>query len=351
MVKFITYPSGNVWTSSIGEVEIQATGNSVAVEISAGEAILFSNTYVPSSGLFVFYGLSGILEAYMRDNRLVSCSCSINATATDGEATAEFKAFYCSRTMRHTVDSWAASRFLTVANYAVLAPSSPLKLTIAASDSDGKYLIRGVYEDESGEKVPFSKEIDIAGTMQGELVCVTVDVSPSVVLSHIAAGQSEKKLLAYSVFAGKRSFSVFVDNTERESMFTFLFRNMFNAEETLRVCGVVDRDLAIERGEAVIGEKSVVYDVNATLSYGLTTAPMPRVEAAAIEQLQQSYDVRDIYGNALIVTDENYEYDTDMTTLKSVKLTWKYAADRVMDDTELPDSNGIFTKEFDNRFS
>ena len=48
---------------------------------------------------------------------------------------------------------------------------------------------------------------------------------------------------------------------------------------------------------------------------------------------------------------DNYEYDTDLTTMKSVKLAWRYADNRVVDDTQLPDSSGIFTEEFDSRFT
>lgn len=350
MATFITYPSGNVWTSAIKEVALQTSSSSVTIEVTAGEVSLFSESYTPSSGQFVFYGLDEIVETYMRDKRLAILKCSIKATASDGNAESQFTAFYCSRAMGASVDEWIQKAFLTPASFATLALDSPFSLSLAASSSDTTFHINGVAENADGDKLPFNFSDSIAAVAAGTVELRILGVSPQKVLETVSS-QGFVRLLAYSVVAGGRSFSVFVDNIHRESCYTFIYRNMFNVRETLRLCGVVDCNMALERGKAVIGGRTVVYDVTAGRTYELTTAPLRRSEAVMLEQLQQSYDVTDINGFSVILTDDNYEYDTDLTTMKSVKLAWRYADNRVVDDTQLPDSSGIFTEEFDSRFT
>lgn len=350
MATFITYPSGNVWTSALKEVALTTSAASVSVEVAAGDTQLFSETYTPSTGQFVFYGLDEIIETYMRDKGLSILSCSIKATASDGNAESQFTAFYCSRAMRTTVDEWIQRAFLTAANFATLAPDTPFSLALTASSSDTSFRINGVAENADGDKLPFNYSGSIDPVSTGMVDLRILDVSPKKVLETVSS-QGFVRLLAYSVVIGGRSFSVFVDNIHRESCYTFIYRNMFNVQETLRLCGVVNRNMSLERGEAVIGGSSVLYDVTAGRTYELTTAPLRRSEAVMLEQLQQSHDVTDINGYSVILTDDNYEYDTDLTTMKSVKLAWRYADNRVVDDTQLPGSSGIFTEEFDSRFT
>lgn len=350
MATFITYPSGNVWTSALKEVALTTSAASVSVEVAAGDTQLFSEAYTPSTGQFVFYGLDEIIETYMRDKGLSILSCSIKATASDGNAESQFTVFYCSRAMRTTVDEWIQRAFLTAANFATLAPDTPFSLALAASSSDTSFRINGVAENADGDKLPFNSSGSIDPVSTGMVDLRILDVSPKKVLETVSS-QGFVRLLAYSVVIGGRSFSVFVDNIHRESFYTFIYRNMFNVQETLRLCGVVNRNMSLERGEAVIGGSSVLYDVTAGRTYELTTAPLRRSEAVMLEQLQQSHDVTDINGYSVILTDDNYEYDTDLTTMKSVKLAWRYADNRVVDDTQLPDSSGIFTEEFDSRFT
>ena len=233
---------------------------------------------------------------------------------------------------------------------ATLAPDTPFSLALAASSSDTSFRINGVAENADGDKLPFNYSGSIDPVSTGMVDLRILDVSPKKVLETVSS-QGFVRLLAYSVVIGGRSFSVFVDNIHRESCYTFIYRNMFNVQETLRLCGVVNRNMSLERGKAVIGGRTVVYDVTAGRTYELTTAPLRRSEAVMLEQLQQSYDVTDINGFSVILADDNYEYDTDLTTMKSVKLAWRYADNRVVDDTQLPDSSGIFTEEFDSRFT
>lgn len=349
MATFITYPSGNVWTSALKEVALTTSAASVSVEVAAGDTQLFSEAYTPSSGQFVFYGLDEIIETYMRDKGLSILSCTIKATASDGNAESQFTAFYCSRAMRTSVDEWIQKAFLTPASFATLAPETPFSLALAAS-SDTSFRINGVAENADGDKLPFNYSGSIDPVSTGMVDLRVLDVSPKKVLETVSS-QGFVRILAYSVVVGGRSFSVFVDNIHRESCYTFIYRNMFNVQETLRLCGVVNRNMTLERGEAVIGGSSVLYDVTAGRTYELTTAPLRRSEAVMLEQLQQSHDVMDGNGDPVILTDDNYEYDTDLTTMKSVKLAWRYADNRVVDDTQLPDSSGIFTEEFDSRFT
>lgn len=350
MATFITYPSGNVWTSALKEVALTTSAASVSIEVATSDTQLFSEAYTPSSGQFLFYGLAEILETYMRDKGLSILSCSIKATASDGNAESQFTAFYCSRAMRASVDEWIQKAFLTPASFATLAPDSPFSLSLAATNSETSFRINGVAENADGDKLPFNYSGSIDPVSTGTVDLRILDVSPKKVLETVSS-QGFVRLLAYSVVVGGRSFSIFVDNIHRKSCYTFIYRNMFNVWETLRLCGVVNRNMALERGEAVIGGSSVLYDVTAGRTYELTTAPLRRSEAVMLEQLQQSHNVTDGNGYSVILTDDNYEYDTDLTTMKSVKLAWRYADNRVVDDTQLPDNSGIFTEEFDSRFT
>ncbi len=137
----------------------------------------------------------------------------------------------------------------------------------------------------------------------------------------------------------------------------FRYRNCFNCPETAFVSGASVMKTEVSRDLAVCAGHSLQYNHLTSRTYEHTTAPLTRMEAAALSQLIESRSVSVIIDGKeypVIITDHTSEVSNDDSSLNTMKFVWHFTGKRprLFGDTLLPlmESFGIFTQEFDETY-
>ncbi len=359
MIEFTKYPDGNVWATEIPTVSVTTDITSkVVFTLYSGTTsgdVVFTNTFFAQDSVISIVGLGDIIAAYMRSKSQIFGTFSIKAADSTGSqsASGSFCVCYCDREMPVTVDEWATSRFLVTADQISMHGSGSLPLTalLKTSETKAKFNIVGTTAD--GSLTQQSVTAILPSTIAtGYHV---TDIGPVTVAGLLKLLEDTyrtpiKNILSFVVIVGSRYLQVFVkDNPEHST--TFLFKNMFNVQEPITLAGVTKRALDLTRSEAVVEGKSIQYDISGYRTYELTGAPMILADAARVEYLVGSWSVTDESGRDIIITSSDFSYDDDCTATKAVTINWRYASQKVLDETALPSSAGIFSEPFSYQFS
>ena len=359
MIEFTKYPNAEVWTSYMPEITAK-TDYDGKVEFSVYHGtypdgtLVFKNTLWTAAGTVAIADIGEILATYMRSQSLKIATFTLKAseaTETGETALASFTACYCTQMMKMTVREWAQSMFLTTAQTLMLTERETLRLSALCHKGETELTVTAVGVTDKGTtaQCTFTGSLALQDTDGLQLVSLP-GISPSLVLHQVSTLARIVKLQSFVVNYGDRSLQVFVADKPADSV-TFRFLNMFGVEETLTLRGVVKKTLELTRGETIVNQTTLTYDVASQRTYELTTEPMPEDEAVRVEQLASSWKVADADGRAIDVTNTDFSYDTDNSTLKTLTLTWRYAYRRAVDETERPASAGIFSDPFTYQFS
>lgn len=354
MIKFVTYPSGNVWTSQVQTIVISAdSGKQVKFTLSvlAGDdyETVFSADYYAYNNTVYVRALAESLDSFLRESGNTFGQFRLDAVSAGESASAEFVAFYSMAKIDISPTDWLNSRFFSTLTAIDVPPEAVVRIpTVYVLGPSATAQIKGSYLD-GDTSVTFSVDVKVQLLFGLDALYEgCIDASPAVVagLLNITAD----RLQVYTVIHGSRSFSVFLRRAVPAPSFQLLFRNQFNAFEAVLLEGLNVRKTDVERSEAVIDRVTQYYDQLVVHSNEIQTIPLDYDIALWLEQLFASYEVTDNSGNQILVTETSAEVSDDISEMNSLKVSWRYADNREI----LRYTKGvirIFSSEFDIQFA
>lgn len=330
-------------TSAIGRLSVSTDAPSVTVTLSDYGGEFYRATLYAYDGKVTVDDLASVIEL-----RIQSLGCHMRSVRIDVAASSDPEAsdymdlncLYCAYDMPDDYDP--SQSFFSCFQSQRVPPSAVLRLYgMIFRNSPVRYNVSGFKADGS----PTACEIQ-SSAFDGY---VAADI-PSI----IATCRSDYGMATVSivtVYCSGLGKSLFI--CEMPDALEFRFRNCFNVPESVFVSGSSVMKTEVSSDQAVCAGQTTLYNQLTTRTYEHTTAPLTRMEAAAVSQLVESrsvYVVVDGSDYPVVITDHTSEVSNDDSSLNSLKFTWRFTGKRprLFGDSLSPLMGpfGIFTQEF-----
>lgn len=181
------------------------------------------------------------------------------------------------------------------------------------------------------------------------------DVSPNTVAT--LAYTTVEKLIYYRIFASDRySIKYVVDQAQKHTQNTFVFRNCFGSQEAFTATGDLSTDRQWERERGFIRKSEIIVRKKAEIVYTVNSGPVNDKELMLLEDLVDSEDVAWINNGHLIpvtIIDQGFASTSRKSKVNTVEFSFikksmrqirsRYIAVTADDD--------IFSNEFDDSFN
>ncbi|MDE6022375.1 MAG: hypothetical protein K2G13_02620, partial [Muribaculaceae bacterium] len=265
-------------TSAIGRLSVSTDASAVKVSLSNEGNEFYSATLSAYDGIVTIDDLASVIELYFIRLGWHMHSIRFTVSAVDDPEVSDYmdvNCLYCAYDM--PADYNPAHSFFTclpdqrVPYYAVMnvyglvAKNNPVRFNVSGLKADGSQT---------------SCEIE-STAMDG---FVSVDIPSLIALCK--SEHSFSKVLVVSVFYGNLVKSFFI--CDMQDALEFRFRNCFNCPETVFISGSSVMKTDVSRDSAVCAGKTMQYNHLTTRTYQHNTAPLTRMEAAAMSQLIES---------------------------------------------------------------
>ncbi len=311
-----------------------------------GEVIFASEFHRSSDGMVTVWSLSDILEPYI-DEQYADFRFTVNDTPLTSY---DVSVFFCAKSLAVPASVFLSKRFLTPTDGPrITGPGRFETLTLFCEEpTAAKALCR--YCTPDGELS--SAEVAL-GTVAGIGI---LNVSPA-----RFSAPSGSRLYAYSVICGDRKAEFYVEESLPELSEAFIFRNVFNAWDTLYLSGTREVQPQYTRASAEVDGYLRNYSITEVLQYRTFTGPLlPGMEWVAMS-LASSKAVFLLLpngdsGDEIIVNDCDLKHDN--TYSAPVDLTFSYrtasVSFRLADDSvariQVPRPPRIFDDSFDSTY-
>lgn len=340
------------FSSAFPQVQISSTYAEVTVKLKINANVIHTAVLYPYNGTVWLSYARDIIEEWLSENELPSCSVQVTAEASGGSVTASSTSatvIYCVMGMPVSAATFTSKRFLTtlpsrklsrkgcgICLYYYGSGSASLKLTVLKT---------------SGSRATVTSSISSSGTGMHSII-----LSMDSIMSK--AGTGVAKVLAATVTAGDRTASFFF--TDQVPDLVFSFSNAFGCPEYLELIGTTATVDEVTQETAVLERSLVQYDRSVTRSYKTRCSGLTKEMAELILQLassslvalvDQTLDDEEDYPHVLIENVEGEPSDTD-DGLQEATVTWRLADRRTgLFATGLADPARIFTAEYDGSFT
>ena len=362
--RFVYKPSGRIFSSSIGDLEVSTDSNYVDVKLTAaGNLILLSERFYAFNGYFVLHDIASLIEAHMRKfaDTIADFTISLSPASSPNSASdsCTLQIFYCDRLFNNVnIVDILKENFLTTLDYRRIAPDATISLFLFAQANESFYLrFHYTYKTPDEETLINTYSPNYVATASASRV-LQFDIACDTLLNHAALFSGYKKseisLLSFTAEAGQRAMTFFIDTNLRHTE-TFLFRNCFNVWDFFSCRMETTVNSETERELAIINNSKLFYDQASTKSYEVETGPLTSGESEWIDQLFTSYDVMRIEVNPpssddelslvpILITDSTCETTENPDQPNSVKFTWQHIDNRPA--VRLSSSRNIFTNPY-----
>lgn len=330
-------------TSALGRLVVSTDAESVRVSLSHENEVFYAATLYAYDGVVCIDDLASVIESLFLRLGWHSHSIRISVAASghpDISAFMDVNCLYCSYDMPDDFDPSVS--FFTCLQAQRVPPSAVLKLYgKVAKNNPVRFSVSGFMADGS----PVACNI-LSTAGDGY---VSVDI-PSICAQCKSAFSFASVSIVTAVY-GSLSKSFFI--CEMPDCLEFSYRNCFNVPESVFVSGSSVMKTEVSRDSAFCAGKILQYNHLTTRTYEHTTAPLTRMEAAAISQLIESVKTAVVVDGAeypVIIDDYTSEVSNDDSSLNALKFTWRFTGrrPRLFGETLSPllESFGIFTTQF-----
>ncbi len=334
-------------TSALGRLTVSTDAAAIRISLSYETYEFYSATLYAYDGLVHVDDLASVIESLFVRLGWHSHTIRISAAAA---GTPEVSAFidvnclYCSYDMPDDFNPSAS--FYTCMPAQRVPPHAVLKVYGNVSKNNPvRFGVSGYMSDGS----PVACNIQ---TTAGDGY-ITVDIPD--IMSQCRSAFAFSQVSIVSVVYGSMSKSFFI--CDMPDCLEFNYRNCFNVPESVFVSGLSVMKTDVSRDTAFCAGKILQYNHLTTRTYEHTTAPLTRMEAAAMSQLIESINTAVVVDGAeypIIIEDHTSDVSNDDNSMNSMKFTWRFTGrrPRLFGDTLSPllESFGIFTSQFTDPF-
>ena len=356
-------PDLAIATDTDGEVEIALT--------SAG-VVVFAASHFPYNRQIKVFDLRSVVEMYMRENESAMKDFTVTATANNVTLQlCSFKVIYLEHRFDGDIAEFLRNNFLTTQSSKMTSREATEYLYFfAAANEDVLVRHELVVSHDGGEPYLVVRRESRASYNQDRIEKIEVTYQSMMVwvtdgLDHTP---DRVRLLAYSLHAGQRAFTYYVQDGEPQV--ALYFRNAYNCYELCALNAITTQKAKVDRSIAAIHRLSTFYNQHNEKQYEVETSGLTMEQAQWIEQLFYSHDVRmaikrtdfeDEYSPTyqpqfmpiILITDFTCEIDDKDGELNTVKFTYQYADRRTYLPTDYlaVDHDRIFTEEYGPAFN
>lgn len=322
------------------------TSAPVAFAVTKGGKTVFENSYVPdNNGIVTLYGFGDILEPFI-DNLCADFSFFVDG-ASLGPATV--KIFHCSYAVDVRASSFVESSFLTpMTGNRRTAVDRYETLSLYSTSEEEATALCLYYVNDIVRAKSFS-----LGTASGARL---LNVSPRRFVD-----QNLGTPFIYQVKCGAREARFDVMESSPELSAAFIFRNAFNAWETLYLTGTRETSPQYTRSTANVNGFMRNYDIDEVVQMKTYTGPLPAGMEEVAMNLGRSKAVFFLLpngdaGDEVLVNDCELKHTNDGYAASDLNFSYRSAtvSYRLADDRtariRVPRPPHIFDSTFDQTY-
>ena len=360
-------PDNVVFSAAIPDIAVEVDGEYVDVDLvayGAGE-VLLAERYFAFDGMVTVIDLASLIEDYMLKNKLAYHQFTFRAFTDSDDNMLDWchlNVIFCNRIpLGSTASNFASENFLSSLSIRRIPMLSDVGLSFFAQPGDGVgFTVNARYRRaDTGEVDVFSYTENESALAEKPGVC-NINFHTREIIAEIGNNleieDSLIELSAFTVSAGNRSMSFFIDNSLAGAD-RFFFRNCFNVVDCFIPSSVTTEKSTVERATAFINGRMCYYNQINSKEYQVETAALTSDEAYWIDQLfysreiflkVKSPDSNDWLKLDVIITDFTCEM-ADGDELNKAQFTWRLADNRPA--IILSSRQRIFTYPYNTVFS
>ena len=328
------------FTSGMPDVTItSADGTAVGVTVECDGEVLLQETFWPAGNTVTLADMGELLEPYAR-KRLV---CEVKVSA--GDASASCKVLYAMVDVGIDAGEFYDSFFLSILMGTKVTAEGRRELLWFYGSREAQ--VTAEYAD--GTAASFT-----AATVGGGSTYTCIDVSPD---NFVSGG---KRLVAYTVTAGKRSQRFEMDFSVPDCAPILEFYNSFGVWEYIYCTGTHKVSSEFKRSQARIGSMMRNYKIEETRTFKADTGILNTAMANWAEDLFRSYEVYVVNvvdgsvqdaggGREVVLSDSKSERTNEDDHLPRFTFSYEYAQ-RIHNVLQMNRVGRIFDNTFDHTF-
>ena len=363
-----------MFSSQIPDIVIGTSDdNEVEVCLDCRDHTIFSALHFPYGRSVKIHDLRSVVEYYLRDRNTSIEDFQLRAvTGGTSQILATFQVLYLEQHFTGDIGEFLRNNFLTTMAAKLTSPKATefLHFFIEANAQEEitYQVVASVYGGEP-RIYTLRENCGVSNSNRIKTVELTCEMLTGIVESPANGRPREAITLhAYSVHAGQRAFTFYVQ--DHEPPLSLYFRNAFNVYERCDLQAVTTHKPKSDRSIAVTHRLSTFYNQQNEKQYEVETAGLTMEQARWIEQLFYSHDVRmatrrtdfseDDFGNynpqympIVLITDFTCEIHDEDGELNTVKFTYQYQDRRTYLPTDYlsVDHDRIFTAPFNPTYN
>lgn len=363
---------GNLlFSSAIPDLALTTSDDSEAeIILRCPDMEIFSAVHFPYSRGITIHDLRSVVELYMRERNLTLDEFELLAVHNGTQQTlATFKVVYLEHHFDGDIEEFLRNNFLTTQSAKLtsrLATEYLYFFAAAGEDVTIRHELVVSY-DGAEPRLEVRRENRASyGHDRIEKIEVTYEAMMGWVTDGYDHTPDRVRLLAYSLHAGQRAFTFYVQ--DGEPPVAMYFRNAYNCYECCALHAVTTHKPKVDRSIAVTNRVSTFYNQQNEKEYEVETSGLTMEQARWIEQLFYSHDVRMAtkrtdyeeyspnynpqYMPIVLITDFTCEIHDRNGELNTVKFTYQYSDRRPLLPTDYlsVDHERIFTNPYNPTF-
>ena len=358
-----------MFSSQIPDIVIGTTTNDeVEVSLACPDHTIFSATHFPYGNSVKVHDLRSVVEYYLRDRNISLDEFELRAAVGGTSQTlATFKVLYLEQHFTGDIGEFLRNNFLTTMAGKLTSPAATEFLHFFIEANAQEYITYQVVASVYGGEPRIYQMRENCGLYNHDRI-KSVELTCEMLIGIVespADGRPREAITlhAYSVHAGQRAFTFYVQ--DHEPMLSLYFRNAFNCYERCDLQAVTTHKAKSDRSIAVTHRLSTFYNQQNEKQYEVETSGLTMEQARWIEQMFYSHDVRmatkrtdlseDDFGNynpqympIVLITEFTCEIHDEDGELNTVKFTYQYQDRRTYLPTDYlsVDHDRIFTAPF-----
>ncbi|MDE6272901.1 MAG: hypothetical protein K2M31_07835 [Muribaculaceae bacterium] len=228
----------------------------------------------------------------------------------------------------------------------------------AVKDEPIEYKISAIYRDEYQKQVniDFYSTKNVAPSDGLYSIEVGYEIVNNLIAERLAGHQFE--LLAFSVFAGERCASFFID-VDLKQKDAYMFKNKFNISEIVFIPAQIKCKSDLELSSAIVAGKKMQYDLKPSRTFEVESGPLTVEEAERAELFLMSakkykaivYDDYSVEWTEILVSDIKCDIDLKPDEPPAISFSWLPTDSRPLAVFSDSVNTRIFAKQFNPIFN
>ena len=372
-VTLVTELQDLMFSSQIPDLVISlGDDNEAEVCIDTRDYNIFSASHFPYGRSITVHDVRSVIEYYLCDRNLTLdrfiLSVKHNGTTT---SLREFQVIYMEQHFTGDTAEFLRNNFLNTQSAKLTSRLATEYLYFFAANGEDVMIRHELVVSYDGAEPRLEVRKEFRGSYNRDRI-ERIEVTYESMMGWVTDGYDHTpdrvRLLAYSLHAGQRAFTFYVQ--DNEPPVALYFRNAFNCYELCALHAVTTHKPKVDRSIAVTNRISTFYNQQNEKEYEVETSGLTMEQARWIEQLFYSHDVRlatkrtdfeeeysqnynPQYMPIVLITDFTCEIHDRDGELNSVKFTYQYSDRRPLLPTDYlsVDHERIFTEPFNPSYN